>query len=82
MARGIREAGRKVAGKLFLASYRFRRLAHDLRWRFKRPKRPAAVMFDRSRDLDDPMNDPAVQERVGKAIAMKSDGKTARRTKS
>ena len=82
MGRGIREAGRKVAGKLFSASYRFRRLAHDLRSRFKRPKKAAAVMFDRPRDLDDPMNDPAVQERVGKAIAMKSGGKTARRAKS
>jgi len=39
-------------------------------------------MFDRPRDLDDPMNDPAVQERVGKTIAMKSGGKTAKRAKS
>jgi hypothetical protein len=48
----------------------FRRMVYRLRSRFNR--RPTIVMVDRPRDLDDPLNDPELQSRVGEAIAKRA----------
>ena len=40
--------------------------------RSRRRERGEVLIFDAPRDLDDPLNDPAVQDRIGRAIARKS----------
>jgi hypothetical protein len=59
----------------------FKKLLYRLRNAFPSTRRGEVLIFDAPRDLDDPMNDPAVQDRIGRAIAGKSKMKSERRRK-